>query len=156
MRWGLRRVATLPLAAAFGAVAILSLSGSLDTALATKASPPTVTCSATQCETCLEYSGAGNRCLKCTRIERCLIDKGGGGPKSPIARYGRATNDVDIYDSPVAPRKIIGMMRVNEEGPVMELHRDGWAKLLLPATPDFQRGGNGWVANDHLKFVIEK
>lgn len=125
-------------------------------ALAVVASPPTVTCSADNCQTCLEYSGPGNRCLKCARIEGCQIDKGGGLPQSPIARYGRALNDVDIYDSPTQPRKVIGMMRRDQEGPVMELHPDGWAKLFLRSSPGFRSGGNGWVAIDHLRLVIEK
>ena len=43
-----------------------------------------------------------------------------------------------------------------DEGPVMAQHPDGWSKLYLPALPDFPSGGNGWVANDHLRFVIEK
>jgi hypothetical protein len=147
---------TLPLAIAFAAAILLLLVRSPDAALATVGTPPTVTCDAAQCETCLEYSGPDNRCLKCTHIEGCSINKGGGLPRSPIARYGRAIHDVDIYNSPVEPRKVIGMMRTDDEGPVMEQHPDGWSKLYLPALADFPSGGNGWVANDHLRFVIEK
>lgn len=120
------------------------------------ATPPTVTCDAAQCLACLEYSGPDNRCLKCGPIEGCSINKGGGLPQSPIARYGRALHDVDIYDSPVEPRKVVGMMRTGDEGPVMAQHPDGWSKLYLPALRDFPSGGEGWVANDHLRVVIEK
>jgi hypothetical protein len=144
------------LSSAIVALAALLLIASLDAVLAVVGEPPTVTCSAAECQTCLEYSGPDNRCLKCTRIEGCLIDKGGWLPQSPIARYGRAINDVDIYDSPVMPRKVIGMMRKDEEGPVMEQDPDGWAKLFLRPSPDFQSGGNGWIAVDHLRLVIEK
>ncbi len=145
----------LLLALALGAVTGLLRVGSSHTALATVNKPPTVTCPAEECLTCLEYSGADNRCLKCGPIMNCGINKT-GLPKSPIARYGRALHDVDIYDSPVQPRKVIGMMRKDQEGPVMALHPDGWAQLYLRASPDFRSGGNGWVANDHLRFVIAK
>jgi hypothetical protein len=140
---------------AFALLVLLSIA-LLDTAHAVIGEPPTVTCLPSNCETCLEYSGSDNRCLKCARIEGCAIDKGGRLPQSPFAKYGRAKNDVDIYNSPVEPRRVIGMMRTDEEAPLMELHPDGWAKLYLRATPDFQTGGNGWVAVDHLRFVIEK
>ncbi len=147
---------TCPFAIVIAAASALLLIETPETTLATVATPPTVTCDAAQCETCLEYSGPDNRCLKCGPIEGCSINKGGGLPKSPIARYGRALHDVDIYDSPVEPRKVIGMMRTDDEGPVMAQHPDGWSKLYLPRLPDFPSGGNGWVANDHLRFLIEK
>ena len=152
-----RRFRPAALALGCGAVLNLLLAMPLGPAWAVLGEPPTVTCDVEQCETCLEYSGPDKRCLKCTRIEGCLIDKGGGPrSESPIAREAEAKNDVDIYDSPVEPRKVIGMMRKDQEVPVFEMHPDGWAKLKFPATPDFPSGGFGWVANDHLKFLIVK
>jgi hypothetical protein len=133
------------------------LIASPDAAFAVIGEPPTVTCDVSRCETCLEYSGPDNRCLKCTRIEGRLINKGGGPrSESPIAREAEARNDVDIYDSAEMPRKIIGMMRKGQQVPVFELHPHGWAKLKFPASADFGSGGFGWVANDHLHFLIVK
>jgi hypothetical protein len=63
----------------------------------------------------------------------------------------RANDDVDIYDSPVEPRKVIGMMEDDTSAPSLEHHPDGWCKIdtlkLFDGTT-----GPGWVAEDHLKF----
>lgn len=47
-------------------------------------------------------------------------------------------------------------MRKGQQVPVFELHPHGWAKLKLPASPDFPGGGFGGVANDQLHFLIVK
>jgi hypothetical protein len=140
-----------------GGLATLLLAGvCVDRAFATYAEPPTAICLPERCETCLEASGPEGRCVKCGPIEGCEINKGGGPrSESPIARDAEAKDDVDIYDSPVKPRKVIGMMREKQDAPVFELHPDGWAKLKLPASPDFG-GGFGWVALDHLQLLIVK
>ena len=138
------------------ALGLLIISVWLSDAFAVVGEPPTVTCDPAQCQTCLEYSGPDNRCLKCTHIEGCLIDKGGPRSESPIGREAEAKNDVDIYDSPVEPRNVIGMMRKGQQVPVVELHPHGWAKLKFPANSDFPGGGLGWVANDHLPFLVVK
>jgi hypothetical protein len=51
-----------------------------------------------------------------------------------------AKNDVDIYNSPVEPRNVIGMMNGGTKGTIVERHPDGWSKIQ----------GFGWIANDHL------
>lgn len=76
--------------------------------------------------------------------------KGGAAPapqeaKKPIKPFGRvnsgcAKNNVDIYDSPVEPRKVTGMMRGGTPGKITERHPHGWVKIA----------GYGWIANDHF------
>ncbi len=63
------------------ALGLLIISAWFSDAFAAVGEPRTITCDPAQCETCLEYSGPDNRCLKCSYIEGCLIDKG-GGPRS--------------------------------------------------------------------------
>ena len=76
---------------AIAALAAMLSIASLDAALAVIGEPPNFTYDAARCETCLEYSGPDNRCLKCTHIEGCLINKGGGPrSESPIAREAEA------------------------------------------------------------------
>ncbi|MGD9502284.1 MAG: SH3 domain-containing protein [Methyloceanibacter sp.] len=51
-----------------------------------------------------------------------------------------AKNDVDIYNSPVEPRNVVGMMNGGTKGTIVERHPDGWYKIQ----------GYGWIANNHL------
>jgi hypothetical protein len=51
-----------------------------------------------------------------------------------------AKNNVDIYNSPVEPRNVIGMMNGGTKGTIVERHPHGWSKIQ----------GFGWIANDHL------
>jgi hypothetical protein len=64
------------------------------------------------------------------------------GPKGPPTKLPAAcaNNDVDVYDSPVEPRSVIGMMAAGTKAKVVQRHPDGWWKML----------GLGWVAKDHL------
>jgi hypothetical protein len=66
-----------------------------------------------------------------------------------VGETAEAKNDVDVYDSPVKPRKKYKNYFIKEGkmGKVLERHEDGWCKLAGVA-PD---GGEGWVAEDHLK-----
>jgi len=71
-------------------------------------------------------------------------------PPKPIRTLGKATiatasNDVDVYDSPVRPRKVIGSMQAGAKATVVDRHPDGWCKLKAVAA-----GQDGWVAYDHL------
>lgn len=56
-----------------------------------------------------------------------------------------ARNDVDIYNSPTQPRRVIGMMRAGSQAPVLQHHTDGWCKLDI-SIPKVV----GWVAQNHL------
>lgn len=51
-----------------------------------------------------------------------------------------AKNDVDIFNSPVEPRNVVGMMNGGTKGTIVERHPDGWSKIQ----------GYGWIANNHL------
>lgn len=72
-------------------------------------------------------------------------------PPKPIKPLGKrpkivtAKNDVDVYDSPVIPRRVIAMMAGGTQSKFLEYHSDGWCKLDIP-TPKVI----GWVAQDHL------
>lgn len=135
-------------------IAILYFS-SYETALAVKASPPTVYCSPSRCEVCLEYehTEAGDRCIKCTitSTELCL-DKSGAEWKPGQTHYATVKNDVDVYDSPVKPRKIIGIMAGGSGTRILDYHPHGWCKLDLHAFPYAHKGSEeGWIAQDHLE-----
>jgi hypothetical protein len=62
-----------------------------------------------------------------------------------------ANHDVDIYDNPIEPRQVIGMMEGDSSAPFLERHPHGWCKLdklkLFDGTT-----GPGWIAEDHLKM----
>jgi len=62
-------------------------------------------------------------------------------------RWATAKDEVDIYDSPVNPRHVIGSMIAFSMGRILAYHPDGWCKLqsVAPGSKD------GWVAQDHLK-----
>jgi len=61
-------------------------------------------------------------------------------------RWATAKDLVDVYDSPVKPRSVIGTMIAFSKGRVLAHHPDGWCKLqsVAPGSND------GWVADDHL------
>jgi len=61
-----------------------------------------------------------------------------------------AKDDVDIYNSPVEPRGVIGMMFGNTKGQVLEHHQDGWCRLDQFEKTEPPGIGSGWVAEDHL------
>lgn len=68
------------------------------------------------------------------------------GPKiKKLGPFATAKNDVDVYNSPVRPRQIVGMMRAGTRAKVLDQHADGWCKLRGVAA-----GADGWVAQDHL------
>jgi hypothetical protein len=79
-------------------------------------------------------------CAKPTAAQNGQASGGGSG------KMATAKNDVDIYNSPVEPRKVIGMMRGNSKAAVLGHHQDGWCQLQSPA-PGV---ATGWVADDHL------
>jgi hypothetical protein len=58
-----------------------------------------------------------------------------------------AKNDVDVYNSPVQPRRVTTMMRRGTQAVSTENHRDGWCKLFYPPVGATV---TGWVAMDHL------
>ena len=67
------------------------------------------------------------------------------GSPPPTKKLGKrqmacANNDVDVYDSPVEPRNVTGVMSSRAKAAILERHPDGWWKLE----------GYGWVAQDHL------
>ena len=69
----------------------------------------------------------------------------------PIRMLGKlrktttAKGDVDIYNSPIPPRRVIGMMRGGTSAKIVASHPDGWCKL-----GGIANGADGWVAFDHL------
>ena len=80
-----------------------------------------------------------------TPIDKIETDPKGDQQAKPIIKFGRsntvcAKNDVDIFNSPVEPRNVIGMMNGGTKGTIVERHPDGWSKTQ----------GYGWIANDHL------
>ena len=64
----------------------------------------------------------------------------------PVKKLGKAVqtacanNDVDVYDSPVEPRSVTGMMAGGAKAKILQRHEHGWWKM----------DGYGWVARDHL------
>jgi hypothetical protein len=116
---------------------------SFSEAFAVKATPDTALCSPASCRTCLEYehTESGHRCVKCTAIENC----------TPASRLAMVKDDVDVYNSPVEPRKVIGIMTAGSGAWILEHHPDEWCKLDLTAFPFAHDGsGVGWIAEDHL------
>ena len=85
-------------------------------------------------------------CAKSTAAQKGQANapQDGGGDAGKMAT---AKNDVDIYNSPVEPRKVIGMMRGNSKASVLGHHQDGWCQLKAPA-PGV---ATGWVADNHLR-----
>jgi hypothetical protein len=138
-----------------GVLAGFLLVGSIGEALAVKASPPTVYCSPSACEVCieLEHTASGDRCVKCkiTSTEHCL-NKSSGEWKPHMATVKKEdVGGVDVYDRPVEPRKVIGVMGPGSAGVILDYHPDGWCKLgKITAFLDGVRS-EGWVAQDHLR-----
>jgi hypothetical protein len=66
-------------------------------------------------------------------------------PTQPAQKIATAKNDVDVYNSPVQPRRVVAIMRRGVTGVVVGYHRDGWCQLDISA-PDVV----GWVAQNHL------
>jgi hypothetical protein len=62
------------------------------------------------------------------------------------AKAGKAKDDVDVFDSPVDPRQVIGMLPAGKTAKYLDHHPDGWTKLQGVANG----GADGWVADDHL------
>ena len=66
-----------------------------------------------------------------------------------VGSMAEARDDVDVYNSPVEPRAAYENYFIKEgtKGKVLARHEDGWCKLdgVAPS------GGDGWVAEDHLK-----
>jgi hypothetical protein len=60
--------------------------------------------------------------------------------KPTATKRACANNEVDVYDSPVEPRSVIGTMAAGARANVVQRHPDGWWKME----------GFGWVARDHL------
>jgi hypothetical protein len=80
--------------------------------------------------------------------------KGGGFavtyPLQPKERLATANNDVDIYDSPTVPRKVLAIMIAGTQGQILEHHPDGWCKLDKLQSKQPAGVVSGWVAQDHL------
>jgi len=66
-------------------------------------------------------------------------------------RWATTKDEVDVYDSPVSPRHVIGSMIAFSRGRVLASHPDGWCKLQGVAAGY----RDGWVAQDHLKERCE-
>ena len=128
-------------------------------AFAVKASAA-VYCSPAKCEVCIEYEhGAnGDQCVKCTiRSTAQCLDKSGAEWSRPLKPHlatvkKEDVGGVDVYDSPVKPRKVIGIMAAGSGARILDYHPDGWCKLNLEAFPDAHDGRRvGWIAQDHLE-----
>jgi uncharacterized protein YkwD len=76
-----------------GALAGLMLIGPAGSALAVKASPPTVSCTG-QCEACIEmeHTDSGDRCVKCGVAPNCLGNPGDAGLSSDFTTIVNAHN----------------------------------------------------------------
>jgi hypothetical protein len=123
-------------------------------AFAVKAMPDTVYCSPSDCEVCVEYehTESGDRCVKCTitTTDRCKA-KSGAEWTPGTKHYATVKDDVDVYNSPVKPRKVIGIMSAGSGSVILDYHPDGWCKLDLGAFARAHDGsGVGWIAQDHL------
>jgi hypothetical protein len=132
-----------------GVLATAGLASFCGAALAVKATPDTVYCSPSACEVCVEYEHTknGDRCLKCEiRSTPYCLNKSGAEWQPGNPAWATAKDDVDVYDSPVKPRHVIGMMIALSRGIVLDYHPDGWCKLKQVG--DGFR--DGWVAQDHL------
>jgi hypothetical protein len=66
-----------------------------------------------------------------------------------VGDTAEARNDVDVYDSPVEPRTKYEdyFIKGGMQAKVLARHQDGWCNLAGVAPG----GGEGWVAEDHLK-----
>lgn len=66
-----------------------------------------------------------------------------------VGSMAEARDDVDVYNSPVEPRAAYENYFINQgtKGKVLARHEDGWCQLNGVAPG----GGDGWVAEDHLK-----
>jgi hypothetical protein len=62
----------------------------------------------------------------------------------------KVDHDVEIFDSPVEPRKVIGMMLAGAQGRAMQHHGDGWCRLEAIDRTDPPSVKAGWVADDHF------
>jgi len=76
-------------------------------------------------------------------------------PPKPVKALGKlrgvkANNDVEIYDVPVEPRKVIGVMRGNTWAIYLNYHPDGWCQLRKFESTEPAGVSSGWVAEDHL------
>ena len=124
-------------------------------ALAAKGVPDSVYCSPAECEVCVEYEHAegGDRCLKCAIQSTDLcVDKSGAVWTPGAPHLATVKDDVDVYDKPVEPRSVIGIMRATSAAVILDYHPDGWCKLELKAFPAAHNGsGEGWIAQDHLE-----
>jgi hypothetical protein len=135
------------------ALAGLLLAASIGNAVAAKAALPSGYCSPSYCEVCVEreHTADGGRCLKCAMASTALCQTKVSAPWTPV-HYARAKDDVDVYNKPVEPRKVIGIMRVGSGTTILDYHPDGWCELDLAAFPEAHDGsGVGWIAHDHLE-----
>jgi hypothetical protein len=73
----------------------------------------------------------------------CLHGPSQAGEEGGTSPPPRTTS---TYNSPVEPRRVIGIMRAGTGTSVLAYHRDGWCKLSLKAFI----GRSGRVAADHL------
>lgn len=135
---------------ASGVLAATGLASFCGAALATMAAPDTAYCSPTDCEVCVEYEHTenGDRCVKCEMASTpyCL-NKSGAEWQPGNPHWATAKDAVDVYDSPVKPRHVIGMMIARSRGIKLDYHPDGWCKLKQVGDDD----RDGWVAQDHLE-----
>jgi hypothetical protein len=122
-------------------------------ALAVKATPDTVYCSPSACEVCseFEHTESGDRCVKCTitSTDKC-VNKSGAEWTPGNPAYATVKDLVDVYNSPVKPRKVIGTMAAGNAARILDYHPDGWCKLDFKDFPD-AHATEGWIAEDHLE-----
>lgn len=86
-------------------------------------------------------------CISGTR-SRVIGAEGKPGKVIGARSVATARNDVDVHEGPGGNFPVIGMMRANAKGAVLEKHADGWCRLDLGnGSPRF-----GWVAEDHLRL----
>lgn len=62
----------------------------------------------------------------------------------------KVDHDVDIFDRPVAPRRVLGTMLAGANGRAVEHHQDGWCRLENIDRSDPPTLKAGWVADDHF------
>ena len=94
------------------------------------------------CRLALEAFGLGQGWIAQDHLNNC--PPSGAVPGAPMGKLVAARNDVDIFDRPEKPRKVVGTMRASETAKVVGVNFVWWQRDL-PATDDFA-GGKGTLA----------
>lgn len=62
----------------------------------------------------------------------------------------KVDHDVEVYNSPVNPRRVVGTMLAGAKARAVEHHQDGWCRLENIDSSDPPTVKAGWVAEDHF------